>query len=98
MTIECRETLNVNLANARKSQGIVGKISKLWDRFKAQRALVKQQKIDREAFAHLANLDDTMLKDIGVSRADVIWASKLPLSQNASLELENIARGHRPNS
>ena len=37
-------------------------------------------------------LDDKMLKDIGVSRGDVQWASNLPLSSTATTELEIIAR------
>ncbi len=51
-----------------------------------------QRRIDRDAFLRLMVLDDAMLKDIGVKREDVIWASQLPLSVNASLELEKIAR------
>lgn len=47
---------------------------------------------DRDAFKNLLALDERMLKDIGVSRNDVIWASNLPLSINASEELEKIAR------
>ena len=48
----------------------------------------KQQQIDRDAFNHLLSLDETMLKDIGLRRDDVLWATKLPLSINAALELE----------
>ncbi len=39
----------------------------------------------------LHDLDDRMLADIGVRRDEVIWASHLPLSVNAALELENAA-------
>ena len=49
-------------------------------------------KVDRVALKELSSLDDVMLKDIGVSRGDVMWASKLPSSVNASVELEIIAR------
>jgi uncharacterized protein YjiS (DUF1127 family) len=52
----------------------------------------QQRRIDRLAFEHLLELDDRMLSDIGVKREDVIWASKLPLSQNASEALSTIAR------
>jgi len=55
----------------------------------------RQRRIDRLAFQHLIALEDDILRDIGVSRADVIWASKLPLSQNAAQELEIIARQNR---
>jgi hypothetical protein len=44
------------------------------------------------ALKELSSLDDAMLKDIGISRNDVVWASQLPQSVNASIELEIIAR------
>lgn len=59
--------------------------------------LWQQRRIDRDAFKTLERLDDGMLQDIGVTRADVTWASQLPLSHNASVELELIARGHNKN-
>lgn len=37
------------------------------------------------------DLDDRMLADIGVRRDEIIWASYLPLTANAALELENAA-------
>lgn len=55
----------------------------------------RMRRIDRDAFLHLAKLDDSLLKDIGVSRADVEWATKLPLSQNASDALQQISRGYK---
>lgn len=39
----------------------------------------------------LDDLDDRMLVDIGVRRDEITWASHLPLSVNAALELENAA-------
>jgi uncharacterized protein YjiS (DUF1127 family) len=49
----------------------------------------------------MQDLDDRMLADIGVRRDEVLWASRLPLSVNAALELEQAAYGrrkrHRPN-
>lgn len=62
------------------------------NQLREQRRLNKQRRIDRDAFRRLIALDDAMLKDIGVKRDDVIWASQLPLSVNASLELEKIAK------
>jgi len=50
------------------------------------------QRLERQAFNTLLRLDDQMLKDIGVTRMDVKWASNLPLSQDAALRLEAIAR------
>ncbi|MEM7213933.1 MAG: DUF1127 domain-containing protein [Pseudomonadota bacterium] len=50
--------------------------------------LRRQQRIDRDAFSNLLALDDRSLADIGVTRDQVIWASKLPLSVNAALEIK----------
>ena len=55
----------------------------------------RQQRIDRMAFNNMLNLDADILKDIGVEYDDVRWASKLPISQNAALELDKIARANR---
>ena len=54
-----------------------------------------QQKIDRDAFRTLLSLDDTMLRDIGVTRDEVRRAADLPLSVNAALELETLAKTRR---
>lgn len=51
----------------------------------------QKRRTDRQAFQHMLALDDKLLRDIGLTRADVIWADKLPLSQNAAAELEKIA-------
>ena len=50
------------------------------------------QRIERQAFKSLLSLDDNLLKDIGVTRNDVVWASNLPLSESASDKLNEIAR------
>jgi len=55
----------------------------------------RQQVTNRLAFKNLLTLEANILQDIGVTREDVIWASKLPLSQNAALELDKIARASR---
>jgi uncharacterized protein YjiS (DUF1127 family) len=39
----------------------------------------------------LSDLDDHMLKDIGVTREEVEWAASLPLTTNAALALEERA-------
>jgi len=54
----------------------------------------KLRKIDRDAFQQLTTLDDSLLNDIGVSRADVEWAMKLPRSQDASVALQLVSRGY----
>ena len=49
--------------------------------------LVRNWKAKR-AITRLQDFDDYMLRDIGVTRLDVRWATELPLSTNAALELE----------
>ncbi len=70
---------------SRMLKGLVEGLAEYWQ-------LRKQQRIDRDAFAHMLSLSDHVLRDTGVTREDVIWASKLPLSKNASKELRKIAR------
>ena len=57
----------------------------------------KQQRVDRQAFSHLLSLDDHILDDIGITRNDILIASRLPINVNASLELEKIARSNKKN-
>ena len=47
----------------------------------------------RRSIARLNAFDDYMLRDIGVSRGDVHWASGLPLTVNAAVALEE--RSHQ---
>jgi uncharacterized protein YjiS (DUF1127 family) len=49
----------------------------------------------RRAVARMDRLDDHMLRDIGVTREDVIWAAGLPLTVNAALALEERGRRQR---
>lgn len=50
---------------------------------------------DRQAFKNLLSKDDAILRDIGVTRAEVEQAAALPLSQNAAQELRRIALSRR---
>jgi uncharacterized protein YjiS (DUF1127 family) len=45
----------------------------------------------RRSVSRLHNLDDFLLRDIGLSREDLHWASGLPLTINAALALEERA-------
>ena len=54
-----------------------GLLSRLWNNWKARRDI-----------RHLQQLDDHMLCDIGLSRADIFWASQQSLDVNAALVLE----------
>ncbi|MAS05315.1 MAG: hypothetical protein CL534_11610 [Ahrensia sp.] len=49
----------------------------------------------RRAFNRMLALDDRMLEDIGVLRAEVEFASRLPLAVNAAIELRRIAHRRR---
>ena len=51
----------------------------------------QEQRIDRDAFNTLLRLSDRELADIGLKRDDVLRASNLPLSFNASDELRKSA-------
>lgn len=51
-----------------------------------------QKRLDRAAFKNMLTLDDSLLRDIGVTRADVEWASQLPMDQNAACELRKLSR------
>ena len=45
----------------------------------------------RRRIAALANLDDYMLRDIGITHDEVQWAAGLPLTVNAAVALEERA-------
>lgn len=49
----------------------------------------------RRAVSRLDALDDFLLRDIGVTRDEVRWAKRLPLTLNAVLELEEQANRRR---
>lgn len=49
----------------------------------------------RNKVRNMMELDDRMLRDIGVNRDEVIRASNLPLKVNSALELEAAARRRR---
>lgn len=49
----------------------------------------------RRAVARLADFDDHMLYDIGLTRDDISWAVRQPLSVNAALILEERQRQRR---
>jgi uncharacterized protein YjiS (DUF1127 family) len=55
-------------------------LRRLWRHVKARR------RVNR-----LGDLDDHMLRDIGVTRDEVQWAAGLPLTVNAALALEERA-------
>lgn len=60
--------------------------------------LHRRNRVRRAAFLHLLRLDDNILADIGVTRAEVEDAARLPLQVNASKVLAEraLARRKRP--
>ena len=45
----------------------------------------------RRQMAALAKCDDKLLQELGIIRDEVLWATRLPLSQNSQLALEECA-------
>lgn len=70
-------------------------VGRLVRKIRTHLQLRRQHRINRQAFAQMMNLEDELLKDIGVTRADIHWASSLPLSENAAIELKKISLANR---
>ncbi len=79
-----------NRQNIQIQEKLSGFLSGILLKLKTAYAQRRQRKIDRDAFRSLMSLDEKSLKDIGVSRDDIIWASKLAMHENAAKELEKI--------
>lgn len=60
---------------------------RLMSRLRGMVETYRQNRVRRDAFLNLLRLDDRTLDDIGVTRADVKWAARLPLRVNASYAL-----------
>ena len=88
MNAHC-EALSTPIAD---TESLSGRLMRVVQRYFRLR---KARRIDRDAFRHLLKLDDSLLQDIGVTRADVEWAARLPLSQDASDALQLLSRGHK---
>lgn len=71
---------------------LMGFLRRRIEALRKYRILRKALRIDRLAFQHVLYLDDRILDDMGVTREDVLWANKLPLRQNAALELRKRSR------
>lgn len=57
----------------------------------------REQRESRDAFSHLLKLDDSLLLDIGVTRADVERAANLPLTEDAAQVLHEATGRYRSN-
>lgn len=49
----------------------------------------------RRAYKRLMDLDDRMLRDIGLTRLEVLHGAGLPLSANAAEEVQRLSRSRR---
>jgi uncharacterized protein YjiS (DUF1127 family) len=62
-------------------------------RLQERHRIRRQQYIDRDAFLQMLKLDDELLDDIGVNREAVLWAARLPLSEDAARALRESLHG-----
>lgn len=84
-------TSQMNFAPKSNNTSLFSRLTKgLANNVKIYLAKRHQQKLDRDAFRNLMKLDERSLKDIGISRDDVLWASTLAGHESASQELEKI--------
>lgn len=93
MVIQC-ETQHANSTNTSLAtlQAFVHNLkSKLIQSFK----LRQKNKKNRKALKELSNLDDTILKDIGVTKDDITWATSQTNSKQASSEFENFLKNKK---
>ena len=72
-------------------------VTRLLKGIKNRWAMHAQRRTDRAAFRHMLTLDDEILDDIGVTRANAEWASQLPIHLSASRELEELTRDKQRN-
>jgi len=49
--------------------------------------------LKRGAVVRLGQLDDRLLRDIGMDRSDILWAMNLPIAEDAETQLMIRARG-----
>ena len=99
MTMEATSFNSSHTGHSRQGMSVISKIASQVFGLVAKAVTYletrRQQVTNRLAFKNLLTLEANILQDIGVTREDVIWASKLPLSKNAALELEKIARASK---
>ena len=79
---------NAEVSSPRKSSGLRHLVQQFMHWMETRR----EQRENRDAFSHLLALDDTLLQDIGVTRAEVEKAARLPLAENAAQSLHNATR------
>lgn len=65
------------------------------DRRRSQAAEHRRQRLDRAAYRALLGKEEWVYEDMGVTRADVEWAARLPLHVNAARELDRLSSRNR---
>ncbi len=71
--------------------GALGRLATDWLKARAaHHSEVNQQWQNRQAFKNLLGKEDWVYRDMGISKADVEWAAKLPLQINAAQELQKV--------
>lgn len=93
---DCRDFVPEERVTFLRPASIWSLASRLVSSAKKRWAKHMKRRTDRAAFRYMLTLDDEILDDIGVTRANVEWASQLPLEMSASAELEKTARRARP--
>ena len=89
-TTTCMNSIDCNINRNQNGQKLSSWVKNIILKLKQFYAVHRQRKIDRDAFLNLLSLDEAILKDIGVSRDDITWASKLAMHKSASKELEKV--------
>ncbi len=96
MNAECNALPNNCCVDNKQSHNVatlvITALLKPLKRIAAYLAMHRSRRLDRLALRELSTMDDKTLKDIGISRGDIQWASNLPLSTSATTELEIVAR------
>lgn len=95
----CEPTSSLIIANEHSKSGLKALleagISFTVDTIRATLKNQRTFRTNRAAFRQMLKLEDNILQDIGVTRDDIVWASNLPISKNAALELNSVATARR---
>ncbi len=77
MTIKTTSPLTFGKTVDTRKSMIIWLSSAFLSKFKTWQKTFRKSRIDRAAIKSLLKLSDKELRDIGISRADIFWASRL---------------------
>ena len=77
------------------TQDLIFRLAPARNRILGGLAALARAAVRRRRFNRLRDLDDHMLEDIGVTRAEVEIATRLPFSHDAAEELRRLALDRR---